>query len=101
MNEQVEQNTVADVIEKNESTENVSHETSVDAAMDTIAPVERPESVAPQTISPPQDEVIVINGKGGRFHCAIIEIGKKLLSVSMAPLASKLLLQVLPRPLVC
>ena len=43
MNEQVEQNTVADVIEKNESTENVSRETSVDAAMDTIAPVERPE----------------------------------------------------------
>lgn len=43
MNEQVEQNTVADVIEKNESTENVSHETSVDAAMDTIASVERPE----------------------------------------------------------
>ena len=43
MNEQVEQNTVADVMEKNESTENVSRETSVDAAMDTIAPVERPE----------------------------------------------------------
>ena len=43
MNEQVEQNTVADVMEKNESTENVSRETSVDAAMDTVAPVERPE----------------------------------------------------------
>ncbi len=43
MNEQVEQNTVADVMEKNESTENVSRETSVDTAMDTIAPVERPE----------------------------------------------------------
>ena len=43
MNEQVEQNTVADVMEKNESTENVSRETSVDAAIDTIAPVERPE----------------------------------------------------------
>lgn len=43
MNEQVEQNTVADVMQKNESTENVSRETSVDAAMDTIAPVERPE----------------------------------------------------------
>jgi len=43
MNEQVEQNTVADVMEKNESTENVSRETSVDAAIDTVAPVERPE----------------------------------------------------------
>jgi len=43
MNEQVEQNTVADVMEKNELTENVSRETSVDAAMDTVAPVERPE----------------------------------------------------------
>jgi hypothetical protein len=54
MNEQVEQNTVADVMEKNESTENVSHETSVDTAMDTVAPVERPEWL-PEKFTKPED----------------------------------------------
>ena len=54
MNEQVEQNTVADVMQKNESTENVSRETSVDAAMDTIAPVERPEWL-PEKFTKPED----------------------------------------------
>ena len=54
MNEQVEQNTVADVMEKNELTENVSRETSVDAAMDTVAPVERPEWL-PEKITKAED----------------------------------------------
>ena len=46
MNEQVEQNTVASVMEKNETPateENVSHETTIDTAMDTVAPIDRPE----------------------------------------------------------
>ena len=36
-------------------------QTSSSVVTTTTPPVERPESVAPQTISPPQDEVIVIN----------------------------------------
>jgi len=36
-------------------------QTSSGVVTTTTPPVERPESVAPQTISPPQDEVIVIN----------------------------------------
>ena len=51
MNEQVEQNTVADVMEKNESTEN---ETSIDTAMDTITPVERPKWL-PEKFNQPED----------------------------------------------